>query len=73
MAIDYFKKNNAKSLQAKIEKYWRDRGYHGIKTWLTYMTFTDDERDHGTLYFVRSNIGPRGFPPKRLDEWQEAA
>jgi hypothetical protein len=58
----------AKRLARKIEDYWRKRGYTGIKTKIVDHVDNDALLEPGerrTIFFVRSNIGPRGFPPRK--------
>jgi hypothetical protein len=56
----------AKRLARKVEAYWQTRGYFGIKTKI--VAHVDDAllepSERRTIYFVRSNIGPLGFPPR---------
>jgi hypothetical protein len=53
--------DGAKELAGRIKRHWRERGYLGIRTWLTQISHYRDE----VLYCVRSNIGHNGFPPLR--------
>jgi hypothetical protein len=55
----------AQALCQKIERYWRKRGFLGIETYLLHQKVTPAYSPHGDqeFYFVRSNIGPSGFPP----------
>jgi hypothetical protein len=55
---DYLCSAGARILMARILDYWRARGYYGIAV----------ERYHisdGT-YGIRSNIGPKGYPPRLI-------
>jgi hypothetical protein len=58
----------AKRLARKIEDYWRARGYAGIKTKIADHIVDGALLEPGerrTIYFVRSNIGALGFPPRK--------
>jgi hypothetical protein len=58
----------AKRLARKIEDYWQTRGYTGIKTNIVDHAVNDALLEPGerrTIYFVHSNIGPLGFPPRK--------
>jgi hypothetical protein len=58
----------AKRLARKIEGYWQTRGYTGIKTKIVDHVVDGALLEPGerrTIYFVRSNIGARGFPPRK--------
>jgi hypothetical protein len=64
---NYFTERGAKMLGKRIEGYWRNRGYVGIQTHLIEHVVDDGMCEPGerkTIYFVRSNIGPLGYPPK---------
>ena len=56
---DSLSQGGAERLAERIETYWRLRGYFGIKTTLDVFPLGDKFG-----YAVRSNIGPKGFPPK---------
>lgn len=54
----------ATALAQRIEQFWRDRGYHGIKTFIEANECVERKAGGGhMLYSVRSNIGPLGYPP----------
>jgi hypothetical protein len=60
--------SGARGLARMIESYWRGRGYLGIKCRVEHEVIEceargDDYRPHA-VFFVRSNIGPTGFPPR---------
>jgi hypothetical protein len=58
----------AKGLAHKIENYWRKRGYAGISTKIIDHIVDNELLEPGerrTIYFVRSNIGKLGFPPRK--------
>jgi hypothetical protein len=65
---NHFTERNAERLAKRIEKYWKERGYAGIKTHIVEHIVDEGIRERGehkTLFFVRSNIGPLGFPPEQ--------
>lgn len=55
----------AEALAQTISRYWIARGYLGIKTHLEPARLDSSKIGPAaeTLYLVRSNIGPLGFPP----------
>ena len=61
---DYMTQRGAEALCKKILDYWKDKGFHGIRVHLEreLVKLPGDSHDNA-LYFVRSNIGPTGFPP----------
>jgi hypothetical protein len=64
---NYLTSRGAQRLAKRIERYWQERGYAGIQTNLLPYIIDEGMRERGehkTLYFVRSNIGPLGFPPR---------
>ena len=61
---DYFTRAGAERLSGRIVDYWKLRGYFGIEITLVEHKLTlPGEKESKVLYFVRSNIGPKGFPP----------
>jgi hypothetical protein len=68
---DWLTREGAEKLAAKLERYWKRRGYLGIRTSVepfsaiprsppaTQRPHVDGER----FFQVRTNIGPLGFPP----------
>jgi hypothetical protein len=57
----------AQRIAKKIENYRGARGYSGIRTCVEPLIVPDELcRDHErrTIFVVRSNIGPLGFPPR---------
>lgn len=54
--MDYFSKYGAGLLAARIKDYWRERGFFGI--------VCERYELQPDVWTVRSNIGPRGFPPR---------
>lgn len=71
--VNYLTATNARALQSRIERYWRARGYLGIKTWLEAGPGLTDNNTEKLMYFVRSNIGPNGFPPRFASGVKKAA
>lgn len=61
--ISYLNERGAKKLARKIEDYWKKRGYYGIETWVIDQV-CNAKSGPETFYFVRTNIGANGFPPK---------
>jgi hypothetical protein len=64
---NHFTEKGAQKLAERIERYWAERGY-ACKTHLVEHITHEAEREHGerhTIYFIRSNIGPLGFPPEK--------
>jgi hypothetical protein len=58
----------ARRLAHKIEDYWQARGYAGVKTKIVDHIVDNALLEPGerrTIYFVRSNIGLLGFPPRK--------
>jgi hypothetical protein len=72
LAVNNLTEFEAQKLRARIERYWRARGYDGIKTRWEYMSRHDvaPEEKTGSLdwWAVRSNIGPSGFPPRKREQ-----
>ena len=61
---DYFTRNGAERLSERIVDYWKLRGYFGIETKVIEHKITlPGGEEPEVLFFVRSNIGPKGFPP----------
>jgi len=64
---NYFTEQNARILRDWIERHWHSRGYLGVRTWLE-PRWIEGEPIGGKpgpgSWYVRSNIGPKGFPPK---------
>jgi hypothetical protein len=62
---DSLSRVGATYLAAKIEEYWKGRGFNGIRAAAYEIR---DRLVTGTgssiVFGVRSNIGPNGFPPK---------
>lgn len=61
-------KVGAERLARRIEDYWRKRGYTGIKTKIDGHIVDNvllEPGERRTIFFVRSNIGPLGFPPRK--------
>ena len=67
-------KQHADMLSKTIGKYWRTKGY-AIQIKVAHIfrdtvTFTNKKgepsKKHTSVYPLESNIGPRGFPPRRL-------
>lgn len=56
---DFYSKAGAALIVEHIIAYWMKRGYHGI-------TATRYKLADFDLYGVRSNIGPYGYPPRKL-------
>lgn len=56
---DYYSKPGAALLADRIILYWQRRGFAGV----TATRYQDP--NFAGLWFVRSNIGARGFPPRR--------
>lgn len=50
----------ANELAARIRDYWTRRGYSEIQTFVLQV----NAKDYSTIYCVRSNIGPLGFPER---------
>jgi hypothetical protein len=72
---NYFTRPGAEKLQGIIERYWRRKGYRGIETRIVEHICDRAElepRERATIYFVRSNIGPLGFPPVRKPDLEAA-
>lgn len=70
MNIDtHLTQEGAYQLARRIEHYWRDKGYLGIRAWVTERM--GQGKHYGAFYDVRSNIGPMGYPPRRV--MQDAA
>jgi hypothetical protein len=66
---------NARKLAKRIEQYWRKQGYAGIKTHIVEHITDETTRerwDRHTIYCIRSNIGPDGYPPRAIEEEQAA-
>lgn len=63
----------ARKLAGAIEQHWHAQGYHGIKTFYDVRKVEIDPATgkEKKLWFVRSNIGPTGFPPK-IDRLESA-
>ena len=56
----------AEAIAKRVRDYWIDQGYLGIKTWIDYIPASHVRGDyHAAGYGVRSNIGPKGFPPRQ--------
>jgi hypothetical protein len=66
---------NARKLAKRIERYWAERGYD-CKTEIVDHISDEATRppphERHTIYCVRSNIGPDGFPPRAIEEEQAA-
>lgn len=61
----------AEGLCQSIIDYWHGAGYNGIDAWIikTPRMQPGGAEDHKAVDFhVRSNIGPRGFPPREINE-----
>lgn len=57
---------SAQRLARRIASYWRERGYDGIKTTLEKQTVEWlDDRENAPIWIVKTNIGPRGYPPRQ--------
>lgn len=54
----------AVAIAQRINGYWQNRGYHGIRTRVIKIPVRTNDRTYkrGT-YGTRSNIGPEGYPP----------
>ncbi len=66
--VDYLDRDGANRLRDQIVSYWRRRGYLGIDVQVHEQNRQRRDFD-GTLittpvFVIRSNIGPKGFPPK---------
>jgi hypothetical protein len=65
---NHFTARGAEKLAKRIERYWKERGYAGIKAHIVEHIVDLELLERGerrTIYFVRSNIGPLGFPPEK--------
>jgi hypothetical protein len=60
---DYYSKFGAGALVTQIVNYWTGRGFHGI------VCTRYQDPDFPTLWFVRSNVGPNGYPPRTKEVW----
>jgi hypothetical protein len=60
---DHYTGPGSVRLKETILTYWQNRGFHGIRV----------ERyrhpDFPALWFIRSNIGPNGYPPRKVGLW----
>jgi hypothetical protein len=57
--------SGATRLAKRIEQFWLDRGYAGIETTTgAEMGPKGKNGDQQSIYSVRSNIGPTGYPPQ---------
>lgn len=63
--IDGLTPSGAAELARSIEEYWRNKGYRGVKTWIHEAHF-DHGTQRGTFCIVRSNIAPKGYPPREM-------
>lgn len=64
---NYFTRGNAQTLREWIEHHWHSKGYLGIRTWLEPRWIegvTIGGKPAPGSWYVRSNIGPTGFPPR---------
>jgi hypothetical protein len=61
---DYASRDGARALGDRIVAYWRRRGFMGIAITITDAPYTVCGIKVGTHSLVRSNIGPKGFPPR---------
>jgi len=68
---DSMNKSGAMRLCMAIETYWRGRGYNCKTRIEPVKAFTED--GDVKIYQVRSNIGPKGFPPRRTAATKLAA
>lgn len=57
---DYLTRYGAGVLAEKIQKFWTERGYAGIRVERSEIKGIFDH------FQVRSNIGRDGFPPKKI-------
>ncbi len=62
---DWLREPAARELAAKLERYWKSRGYYGIRTWVEPFEWKGmGKRRHGErLWAVRSNMVD-GYPPR---------
>lgn len=71
MTENFFTERGATKLAKRFERYWQAQGFAGIETRVV-DDIVDEElcerSERRTIYFVRSNIGPLGFPPHTLEE-----
>jgi hypothetical protein len=61
---DNLQQHYAKGLALDIENWWLSRGYHGIRAWTVAQAMPIGKGEVEELYFVRSNIGADGYPPR---------
>ena len=57
---DYNTPHGSALLAARIERYWRERGYEKV---LVAPVTVEEWHDH-SVYGVRSNVGEGGYPPR---------
>jgi hypothetical protein len=68
LAEEFLSEPGAKRLAHRISTYWKSRGFYGIKTFVLKLDVPHRKRPGQVqpVYFVRSNIGPRGYPPRDI-------
>jgi hypothetical protein len=56
----------AEELRQRLDEYWRERGYNGVRHWIvTARVRSDKEEHHHHLYYcIRSNL-IAGLPPRK--------
>lgn len=55
---DIYSKTGAFQVARYLERYWKGRGYHGMRAEAFLIEGTR------SAWGIRSNIGPLGYPPK---------
>ena len=66
--INGLNERGARILVLRLTKYWHERGYKGFKATAiaTYLPREETSDNISEYWVVRSNIGPRGYPPKEV-------
>jgi hypothetical protein len=66
IGVDGLTFGGAQVLADKINRYWRERGYGGIRTQLVKLKVDTVKNGRIQYYAVRSNL-VRGFPPTKAE------